>query len=247
MSDRELAARVDALADRVDELESELADERERRERAEERIEELESTQRGRDWVPTTVFQLEDALADGGGWEAEQTADERGAVLDRLDRLERDAIEPEDVMAVGATDPSELLPIQQLYGAVKADRDEPRGNKRRAAKVWPHYNKYADPSGGRLTLTSGDVRNIFAHELDDERDDPNANTVRRTMRWLAEYSDGLISFDTEGKVNQLVCDRDEWVEVTNDMMRAATDGREDAPATNAGAESRPVRTDGGER
>lgn len=161
-------------------------------------------------------------------------------IEDRIELLEtKNAnIRAEDIIGAGPAE--SLIPIQQMYNACKNGAgDTLKPNQRRAAMIWPHYRKYCDPSGGKLTLTSSKVVDILTDELGI--DDTHPNTVKRVMKNLAKFSgkdeeSRFIEFDDEKKVNRLQCDREDWVEVTEEMLDAAGGSRQQMAATDGGQE-----------
>lgn len=143
---------------------------------------------------------------------------------DRVEKVEAGSVDANDV--IDATPAELLLPIQNLYNTVKAGgEDSLNPNEARAAKVWPHFRDYADPSGGRLTLTSPKVREIL--ENDVGMDHADSMTVKRVMQNLERYSgrgedERIIRLETASHPNQLQCDLEDWNEATSEMMEVAT-------------------------
>lgn len=127
-------------------------------------------------------------------------------------------------------DTEALPPIHQLYLTVEAgNADTLSDNQRRAAKIWPHYRDYADKSYGGLSLTSGKVRDIFERELDDEPDNPHAQTIRRVMENLETFSNELIQFNRDHNPNRAVADVDDW----ESLMGQVQDGMGETSADDS--------------
>lgn len=163
-------------------------------------------------------------------------------IEERIAKLEDDAanIQPDHIIDAGPTDA--MIPIQQMYNACKNGAgDSLRKNQRLAARVWPYYREYCDPTGGKLTLKSPKVVDILEREL--AIDNPNPNTVRRVMKFIAKFSGSdeesrFIDFNTDEKVNKLVCDRDDWIEITGEMMQSARKSPRNPTVADGGRDTR---------
>jgi len=280
MSDRALAQmedrfeqRIGDLEERVEDLEDELADERDRRRRAEraaaeaereltERVDGVEDTA---DFNQRSIFNLEDTVTgtyDGGAASALLTdmsdghgvVDALEAVEGRVEAIERGEIDPGEVVAEsGGPGVEELLPIHQNYLAVRHVDGNEHGltqNQELAARVFPHWSEKADPSGGTLTLTSGQVRRIIETEIDTpehrkrlDTENPNPNTIRRVMKFLGQFGGELIELNRDPKTNRLEANRDDWVSYAETVVDATSDDTS-AASTSAGGTPR-ATTDGG--
>lgn len=228
---------MSAIEERLDRLEEQLEEEREARKEAEQAAK----------LALNTVFDLEEVVyGDMGATAADMMAKEDGHVFDQLDQLrdrissiERGEIDPGEVVANSGTgiDPSELLPLHSMY--LSAQKLEPEEhdlyeNQEIAARLFPFLAKYAHTHDGKMTLPSTKVRDIiereiFTPELAKRLDveEPNANTIRRAMKHAAKFSKGIIEFDTESKkTNQLVIDRDEWVQYTQKFTDEIVGGQD---------------------
>ena len=252
MSDDRLLEAVADLEDRLEDVRMELEDERERTDRLEDELEderdrrrdledELASERRRRRRLERAVAENDQRARD---WRDEHEVRHEAAsnwnenIEDRVAALEDRAVDAEDVIDADPTE--DLLPIQQLYNTVKnGGADSMNANQERAARVWPHFRDYSDPSNGTLTLTSTKVRDILERELEIDR--PNPNTVRRVMEFLERFSgadsdERIIRLDDSTETNRLVCDREDWLEATGQMMDAARRNGADRAMTDGGPE-----------
>jgi len=238
-----VAAAVEDLQEQVRELASELAEERQRRREAEQERDEL------RERV--------DALEDQPDVDVRDTDDDQGPLAqiwiddlpvgpkldtvselvwehdDRISDIERGEIDPGEVVAEAGKgpDPSDLLPVHQMYNTVTTLEPSEHGvsaRKELAARVFPYFDEYAYKNEGRLVLPStkiGDIieRELPTRELQDRLDvvDPHNETTKQVMRWIAEYGGEIFRFDTDRKQNRLIADRDAWIEYSTDVTDAA--------------------------
>lgn len=210
------------LIERVERLESELEDVKEENAELHERVDDLEdSLEQTQQWV----WDLEDlVLGEFDMPAAELEAKEQGGVLDRVERLEQGEVNAEDLVMASA---DSYLPIQQKWNAVQAGVDHGlTENQELAARVWPNFREFADVSQSKFILKSPKVRDIIEREI-EMVDYPNPNTVRRVMRFIAKFSDGLIEFDDSSHTNRLCANKDEWNDRMQEMIDATNDAAED--------------------
>ncbi|WP_135823063.1 hypothetical protein [Halostella litorea] len=245
-----LAAVVEDLQEQVEGLATELAEERKRREQAEDERDALRERVADLEERPA-VEMRGDKKEIGNIWigglpMGNMVTNRKREVKELDDRvydIEIGEIDPGEVVAEAGKgpDPGDLLPIHQMYNTVTeldaSDHGVPK-RKELAARVFPYFDDYAYSNEGRLVLPSTKVKDIIERELPTRRlkdrldiVEPHNETVKQVMRWIAEYSDGIIEFDTDEKTNRLVGDRDRWIEYTNDVMDAAHDDGEDSGET----------------
>lgn len=144
----------------------------------------------------------------------------------RIRDLETGEIDPD--VAIENIDTEALPPIHQMYLSVRAgNEDAMSDNQRRAAKVWPHFSRYADTNFGNKALTSTKIRDIFKRELDEEEDDPYSKTINRVMKQLVKFSDGLLELDETSNPNRIVASQDDWEGVMARVEEAMNGGEPD--------------------
>lgn len=194
--------------ERIDELESEL----EQRPDVELRTEDDEQTLIGDVWIGNLPI----------GKAVELRGEETTELTERVEAIERGEIEADGEFSFGGgLTHEDLMPLHQkrlIAEHMEPDQHRLTQNQERAAWSIDHLGTYMHNSHGTGTLTSNDLRKLFARELskDEELDrrlrlsDPNPNTIRRTMRFIAEFSDGVIEWDASEKVNRLEVDVKEF-------------------------------------
>jgi len=185
----DLRAAVAELTERVEALEDELRDERERRREAEaerddlaERVEELE------DWKDDHEVQ-HDALSN---W--------NDALEERVAEVE-DTVRATENVSEGATtfaseDPRKMLPVEKIAelpdDVAKQQLDnETNRNLYRARYVWNHWEDVSHKTGTAENrgshIKSADVKRIL-NTWDEENANVESKTVERVFRKLTEWS-----------------------------------------------------------
>jgi signal peptidase I len=229
----------DNIEERLAALENELTRERERRKQLEERVQELQTeldarpdlNMDGADVSSLTVngFPLGQSLGNKLSKEDLEFADAYLELESRIEAIERGEVDPGEVVAnSGGPEVEDLLPIHQMYLTVNNidhDQHEVQQNQEIAARVFPYFDEMADPSGGRMTLKSGKVRQIIEREVSTTElakrldvEDPNPNTIRRAMKYLGDFGGDIIEFDTSENYNKVVADKDAWLEYANEVV-----------------------------
>ena len=252
MEDR-FEQRIADLEAQVAGLEDELQEERDRRRRAERALAAVDR--------------------DAGTWREDHEM-RHEASKNWMDAVEDRVAEVEDelrAVARGEVDASELVaqsqgpavddlvPLHQLY--LSATNLEPHEhdlseNQEIAARLFPHVATAATPSGDELHLTSPKVRQVIEREIATPQlakrldvDDPNPNTVRRVMEFVAKFGKDLFEFyaasgdERRNSTNLVVVDREAWVDYADRLDDAA--GGSGAVAADASGRQE-ARTDGGE-
>lgn len=156
---------------------------------------------------------------------------------DRVFDIERGEVDPGELMAERASvDPSELMPLHQMYTTatnLEPDQHDLTNNQEIAARLFPYLPAKADLREGSFYLRTPKLKQAIERELgtDDELagrldvDQPNPNTARRAMEFIAKFSDGMIEFVTDdGKTNYLTWSRDGWLQYEADVEEAAFGG-----------------------
>jgi archaellum component FlaC len=242
MTDEDLRSLVEDLHVRIGELEDELQKEREEKRELENRVEKLENELDPDGFLKSMLFDLEELVtgemgteAAGRFFDADDNADDLldyvEGVEDRVHDIERGEVDPGEVVAESGKgpDPEDLLPIHQIYNTVTSvehHQHDVSARKELAGRVFPHFADYAFSNEGKLVLKSTKVKDILEREVATPElakrldvENPNPNTVREVMKWMGEFGDGVLTFDTEsGKQNQVVAEREDWVEYTEDVM-----------------------------
>jgi regulator of replication initiation timing len=251
MEDR-FEQRIAELEDRVEDLENERDELKQENESLRERVNELEEQPEiSMDGHDGKTLQIRNYPL---GKVVTRHSERIDDVDDRLFDVERGAVDPGEVVAEsGGPSIEELLPIHQNYLTVRHVDAGDHGltqNQELAARVFPHWSEKADPSGGTLTLTSGQVRRIIETEIDTpehrkrlDTEDPNPNTIRRVMKFIGQFGGELIELNRDPKTNRLEANRDDWVSYAETVVDATSDDTS-AASTSAGGTPR-ATTDGG--
>jgi len=200
--DNEMKSLVEDLADRVDDLEDQLAEEREQRRDLEEWVEELDGDlQRERAKRRRAERQARAAVAHSRRlWDKVENVDR--LLTDGLEGLHArvsavaegasdDASEVEDVEEAEA-----LLPIQQLakmpeHVAEEQLNNENHRNTFRARSIWKDFGDYADRTPTGFVLESGRLQRVLRAQAEEEDYRIDTNTAKRVMARLVEFSKGI--------------------------------------------------------
>lgn len=212
------------LEERIQSLEEELEEEREKRQELEEQLE----------FTQTYLWDLEDTVTGDVSlaFISDDLLSQMKSLEERLESVEKGEVDPETVVKEQSSpDIDDLLPIHQMYLTVtRVDHTEHslHTNQELAARVFPHFAEYADPSHGRLTLYSTKVKQIIERDIKTpelaERldvDDPNPNTVKRVMEYLGSFGGDVLAFDNSEKRNRVLADKQLWVEYRDKVVEGS--------------------------
>jgi len=257
---------LDALAEMEDRFESRLSELEEENEQLRERVDELEAENES---LQERVDELPEISWDGSdiktltigphptGKSLKRQSEKIHDIDDRVFDLERGEVDPGEIVAQGGPNVQELIPIHQMHlTAQNVDRQQHSlsPNQELAARCFPFVSEKADPSGGKLTLSSGQIRQVIERDVDSgelrqhmDCENPNNNTIRRVGQFLGKFGGDLFIWNSEQKVNRLECDRDDWVDYSQTVMDARADERGvSAGAPSTAGEDPTAATDGGE-
>jgi hypothetical protein len=184
---------------RLQEVEAELENERERRQAAEERIDELEAELDSR--APIRWEEGEspgDMVVEnpagftwplGGSILGRADKDVVDDIDDRLQRLEHGDVDVEEV--VGITGDNEAsLPIEDVIARCRSDvAEDPSANRKRAAVVFRAFGGRAESTqGGKMWLTSAQVEGILTDPERGAMDSVNRRTRKTVMQMVAKLT-----------------------------------------------------------
>jgi hypothetical protein len=139
-----------------------------------------------------------------------------------VESIKHDQVDREDLVAGAGMSPE--LPVEELVAKSLDDsrKHDLTANQYRAAHVFRAFGGHCESWSGILKITSSDVRNIFA-ENEALQEDPNPNTVQRTMKMLAKHTRDVAKYDRSPTHEEnllrvrngeqrleLVAEKDEW-------------------------------------
>lgn len=215
-----------ALVQRVEQLEEELQQER-------------EQSNTGVQWDSQDITDLWVVSSEGtrfplGNFISTKNNEVR-KLDDRVFNIERGEVDPGEIVAEqGGIDPEELLPIHQFYNSAKHLEPDEHGlsqNKEIAARLFPHIHKYSFPYEGRHQLPTPKVKEIIKTEIDSPElrkrldvEDPNPNTAKRVMKFVAKYGGDIFGFDDSNKTNFIYYDQADWSEYSDRVGKLLKDG-----------------------
>lgn len=163
---------------KISELIALIDEEREHRLELEQQLKEQQQTN---ELLKDAVFTLEDILyGEYDAPTAEQEADRRGGVLNRLDAIEHDELTTSQLLDSAS---NAQLPIQQLTAGRKAGHvtDQEYKNKYRASIIWSAFTDQAIEEYGKYKLTTKRISRILnQHDLPSDR-----TTSNRVAEFLA--------------------------------------------------------------
>lgn len=157
-------------------------------------------------------------------------------LFDRVEAIERDEIDPGDVISYQSNLLAcDMIPLQQLHNVAEDRGPSEHGlskNKEIAARVFPYIVDRSQIVEGVGRLPSPAVKELIMEKLGEDPDlaerldvrDPNSNTVRRVMKFIGEFGGGIFEFDTSNKTNRITFRRNEWVEYVNEVERLRDGG-----------------------
>ena len=152
----------------------------------------------------------------------------------RVEDIEKGEVDPGEVVANSSAgvDPSDLLPLHNMYLSAQnldADEHDLSKNQEIAARLFPYLGQYAYTNEGRMFLPSTKVKDILEREIATPElckrldvEDPNANTVRRAMKFVGKFGKDMMEFDDSEKTNRIVIDREAWKEYTKEVTEIAS-------------------------
>lgn len=237
-----LESKLETALERIDELESTVDELENENEEQAERIDELENQPRfeargdgiGEVWL--TGIESERDRPFGSMFEGRAETLEK--IDERIGALENGDVGQDNGRFgfSGSLTHADLMPLhQKRFIAEHMDPNEHKltPNQERAAWAFDHIEDRMHVVHGEGTLTSNDMRALFKRDLareDEQRDqrlnfsDPNPNTIRRTMKFIAEFSDGIITFEKDdGKLNRLEIDATELRKYREGINKKAND------------------------
>ena len=225
----EVIERQQQLENRISELEQTV-------EQKEERIEELEERLeiRGEDKAIENLWVCDLPV---GKMLRNRKKGEKD-LKKRVSDIERGEVDPGEVVANSraGVDPSDLLPLHNIY--LSAQNLEPSEhdlskNQEIAARLFPYLGQYAYSNEGKMVLPSTKVKDILEREIATAElakrldvEDPNANTIRRAMKFVGKFGKEMMEFDDSEKTNRIVIDRDAWIEYTEEITDVVAEGND---------------------
>ena len=242
-----------SVIERIERLEQELERKDERIEKLEdvieeqdERIEELESRpkleHRGGDGetLPATWVEYAGDNPDQPLGRLVDRNNEKGRKLEsRVRDIERGEVDPGEVVSYsGGLVADDLLPLHQMWNTVDHFEPHEHGlsqNKEIAARLFPYLVDRAQIVEGVGRLPSPTIKETIEEEFGSDPElvkrlnvrDPNPNTVRRVMEYIADFGDDLFVFDDSNKTNRITFRRDEWVEYAEEIHEKRSEGAAD--------------------
>lgn len=233
------------LQERVDDLEEELAEERDARREAEARVDALEDELESR-----AAVRWESDVGNPADIEVEHPHRENkvavgdkiyetSRLLDDLEydvhQLKVDGVDAADLVGL-ANDDDPALPIEDTLDALRSDiRDDPSANKQRATVIFRAFGgRSSTTKGGKCVLESPEARKILEEKAG--MTDVNRNTLKRSMKQCAKLTStappserdaydptNLITIErrNSGKL-ALVADKGEWNEYLEEFKERNT-------------------------
>ncbi|MFD1527493.1 MULTISPECIES: hypothetical protein [Halobacteriales] len=221
----ELVEQQQKLAARVGELEKELQQERQARQYLTRALAELEvsletETQKIRNKYDRRTFNNKEDVFE---------------LEERVEKIERGEVDPGEVVANSnaGVDPSDLLPLHNMYLSaqnLEPDEHDLSKNQEIAARLFPYLGQYAYSNEGKMMLPSTKVKDILEREIATPElaqrldvENPNANTIRRAMKFVGKFGKDMMEFDDSEKTNRIVIDRNAWVAYTKEIADVASE------------------------
>jgi polyhydroxyalkanoate synthesis regulator phasin len=247
--------RVAGLEAKVDDLENELQEERERRRDAERALAEVERD--AESWRDDHEMRHEASKS----W-MEAVEDRVVDVEERVEAVARGEVDASELAAQSAGPSVEdLVPLHQYYTAatnLEPHEHDLTENQEIAARLFPFIAQYATPSGEEMHIKSPKVRDVIEREVATPElakrldvKDPNPNTVRRVMEFVGKFGKDLFEFyaasgdERRNSTNLVVVDREAWVAYTERLSDATVGSRESTASTDAPRRGDAL-TDGGD-
>lgn len=237
----QLEQRLEGALDRIDDLETTVAEQQATIDEQADRIEELEEEIDNRTpirWNSDAPNDIE--IEHENGWTypigerlaTRADADVVDELHDEVHKLKMEGVDASDLIGLTGDDEPEL-PIEDTIAALRSDiRDDPSANKARATVVFQAFGgRAARTKGGKLVLKSTAVRSILEDPEKGDMADVNNNTLKRTIHQCAKLTSpndkprdrdarsphNLLTVDERGGKLALVADKDEWHEYLKEV------------------------------
>lgn len=236
----QLEQRLEGALDRIDDLESTVAEQRETIDEQADRIKELEDELDERAAVRWDDPNPRELRIENTETNQEITplskvyenAEELEELEDDLTQVKLEGVDAADLVGLTGDDEPEL-PIEDTIAALRSEvREDPSANKARATVLFQAFGgRAAKTKGGKLVLKSTAARSILEDPDKGDMNGVNNNTLKRTMHQCAKLTSphgkprerdarsphNLLTIDERGGKLALIADKGDWHEYLKEV------------------------------